>query len=94
MAESKRAGGIYYLADTKDADGKTIHGKAVDSEGKEITDAPKRPENTSPEEMARVQQSSDPVQRLADTLERTFGGANAATSLGGTSAKSSKSGAA
>jgi hypothetical protein len=87
MAEAKREGGLYYLPDTKDADGKTIHGKAIDSEGVEVKDAPKRPENTSAEEMARVAQSSDPVQRLAETLDRTFGGgahAAAMAAMGGT----------
>ena len=85
MAESQRAGGLYY----------TAQGAAVDSEGREIKDAPKRPENTSPEEMARVAQSSDPVQRLADTLDRTFGGgAHAASmaSIGGTPKAAEKKG--
>lgn len=81
MAESQRAGGVYYLPDTKDEDGNTIGGKAVDSEGVEIKDAPKRPKNTSAEEMARVAQSSDPVQRLAETLDRTFGGGAHAASM-------------
>jgi hypothetical protein len=71
MAEAKRPGGLYYTAE----------GKAVDSEGREIKDAPKRPKDTSPEEMARVAQSTDPVQRLAETLDRTFGGGAHAASM-------------
>jgi hypothetical protein len=81
MAESKREGGLFYLADTKDADGKRIPGRAVDSNGEEVKDAPPRPENTSAEEMERVAQASDPVQRLAETLDRTFGGGAHAASM-------------
>lgn len=64
MAEAKRTGGLYY-----------INGKAVDANGNVVEDAPKQPKDTPPEEIARAAAVKDPVQRLADTLDRTFGGA-------------------
>lgn len=64
MAEAKREGGLYY-----------VNGKAVDANGEEVKDAPKQPKDTPPGEVTREALNKDPVQRLADTLDRTFGGA-------------------
>lgn len=79
MAEAKRAGGLYY-----------VNGVAVNSEGEEIKGAPKQPKDTAPEEIARLAQSRDPVQRLAETLDRTFGGGAHAAAMASISGKPKK----
>ena len=70
MAEAKRAGGLYY-----------VNSVAVDANGEPVKGAPKQPADTPPEEIARVAATKDPVQRLADTLDRTFGGGAHAASM-------------
>ncbi len=62
MAEAKEPGGLYY-----------VNGRAVDANGESVKGAPAQPKDTPPEEIARLSATKDPVQRLADTLERTFG---------------------
>ncbi|HEV8448576.1 MAG TPA: hypothetical protein VGQ44_17220 [Gemmatimonadaceae bacterium] len=60
MAEALRPGGLYYIGDT-----------AVDANGVEIKDAPKKDKDTDPSEQpgAVGGPSVDPMERLADILQ-------------------------
>lgn len=57
MAEALRAGGLYY-----------VEGRAVDSEGNEVKDAPKMEKDTLPSEQPGAEGMVTPEQRLAAAI--------------------------
>lgn len=80
MAEAKRPGGLYYVGD-----------KAVDANGVEITNAPKRQADTDPSQQPGAFGASTPEERIGLAIARAMADPKAALAAHGVQTPASTS---